>query len=120
MRLHTSCILAAAIALNAAWADAPRFDRIFGSHMVLPHGKNIPVSGTAAPNREITVTFGNTALKTKTDSKGKWSVTLPPMPPCGTGQTLAAVQNGDSAKLEDVCSWEKCGWLPANPTCCSA
>lgn len=102
MRLHTSCILAAAIALNAAWADAPRFDRIFGSHMVLPHGKNIPVSGTAAPNREITVTFGNTALKTKTDSKGKWSVTLPPMPPCGTGQTLAAVQNGDSAKLEDV------------------
>lgn len=43
MRLHTSCILAAAIALNAAWADAPRFDRIFGSHMVLPHGKNIPV-----------------------------------------------------------------------------
>ena len=89
-------------ALNAAWADAPRFDRIFGSHMVLPHGKNIPVSGTAAPNREITVTFGNTALKTKTDSKGKWSVTLPPMPPCGTGQTLAAVQNGDSAKLEDV------------------
>ena len=44
MRLHTSCILAAAIALNAAWADAPRFDRIFGSHMVLPHGKNIPIS----------------------------------------------------------------------------
>lgn len=38
----------------------------------------------------------------KTDSKGKWSVTLPPMPPCATGQTLAAVQNGDSAKLEDV------------------
>ena len=102
MRLHTSCILAAAIALHAAWADTPRFDRVFGSHMVLPHGKNIPVSGTAAPNREITVTFGNTALKTKTDSKGKWSVTLPPMPPCATGQTLAAVQNGDSAKLEDV------------------
>lgn len=40
--------------------------------------------------------------ETKTDSKGKWSVTLPPMPPCATGQTLAAVQNGDSAKLEDV------------------
>ena len=93
MRLHTSCILAAAIALHAAWADTPRFDRVFGSHMVLPHGKNIPVSGTAAPNREITVTFGNTALKTKTDSKGKWSVTLPPMPPCATGQTLAAVQH---------------------------
>ena len=102
MRLHTSCILAAAIALHAAWADTPRFDRVFGSHMVLPHGKNIPVSGTAAPNREITVTFVNSALKTKTDSKGKWSVTLPPMPPCATGQTLAAVQNGDSAKLEDV------------------
>ena len=102
MRLHTSCILSASIALHAAWADTPRFDRVFGSHMVLPHGKNIPVSGTAAPNREITVTFGNTALKTKTDSKGKWSVTLPPMPPCATGQTLAAVQNGDSAKLEDV------------------
>ena len=46
MHLHTPCILAAAIALNAAWAAAPQFDRVFGSHMVLPHGKNVPVSGT--------------------------------------------------------------------------
>ena len=52
MHLHTPCILAAAIALNAAWAAAPQFDRVFGSHMVLPHGKNVPVSGTADPNTE--------------------------------------------------------------------
>ena len=80
--------------------------------------ENIPVSGTAALNREITVTFGNTALKTKTTPR-KWSVTLPPMPPCATGQTLAAVQNGDSAKLEDVLVGEV--WLAsAQSTCCSA
>ena len=81
MHLHTPCILAAAIALNAAWAAAPQFDRVFGSHMVLPHGKNVPVSGTADPNKEVTVTFGSSSLKTKADSKGKWSVTLPPMKP---------------------------------------
>ena len=102
MHLHTPCILAAAIALNAAWAAAPQFDRVFGSHMVLPHGKNVPVSGTADPNKEVTVTFGSSSLKTKADSKGKWSVTLPPMKPSAEGQTLTATQNGDSSKLDDV------------------
>lgn len=101
MRYYIPFILAAA-ALNAAWAAAPQFDRIFGSHMVLPHGKNVPVSGTADPGREISVTFGGKTLKTKADSKGKWTVTLPPMQPNAAGQTLTATQNGDSSKLDDV------------------
>ena len=63
--------------------------------MVLPHGKNVTVSGTADPNKEVTVTFGSSSLKTKADSKGKWSVTLPPMQPSAEGQTLTATQNGD-------------------------
>lgn len=42
MRLHTSCILATAIALNAAWADAPRFDpRIFFTHTTLVHARKL-------------------------------------------------------------------------------
>lgn len=101
MQFHTSLILAAAF-FNAAWADAPQFDRIFGSHMVLPHGKSVPVSGTADPGKEVTVTFGNSTLKTKTDSRGKWSVTLPPMKPSAKGRTLTASQNGDAARLDDI------------------
>lgn len=103
MHLRASFLLTAAtIVLNAAWAEAPQFDRVFGSHMVLPHGKNVPVSGTAAPNAEVSVTFGSTTLKTRTDSKGKWTVTLPPMRPSASGRTLTAAQNGDSSKLDDV------------------
>ncbi len=78
MHLHTPCILAAAIALNAAWAAAPQFDRVFGSHMVLPHGKKVPVSGTADPNKEVTVTFGSSSLKTKADSKENGASPCPP------------------------------------------
>jgi sialate O-acetylesterase len=102
MHLHTPFILIAAVALNAAWAAAPQFDRIYGSHMVLPHGKNVPVSGTADPNKEVSVTFGSSTLNTKADARGKWRVMLPPMQPNGTGQTLTATQNGDSSKLDDV------------------
>lgn len=102
MHIHTPCILAAVIALNAAWAAAPQFDRIYGSHMVIPHGKNVPVSGTADPNKEVTVTFGSVTLKTKADPQGKWSVTLPPMQPNATGRPLTASQNGDSSQLDDL------------------
>lgn len=102
MHLHIPFIVAAAVVLNTAWGAAPQFDRVYGSHMVLPHGKNVPVSGTADPNKEVSVTFGNATLNTKTDAKGKWSVTLPPMQPNGTGQTLTATQNGESSRLEDV------------------
>ena len=101
MRHYIAFILAAA-ALNAAWAAAPQFNRVFGSHMVLPHGKNVPVSGTAEPNKEISVTFGGATLKTKADSKGNWTVTLPPMQPKAAGQTLTASQNGKTATLKDV------------------
>lgn len=101
MRHYIAFILAAA-ALNAAWAAAPQFNRVFGSHMVLPHGKNVPVSGTAEPNKEISVTFGGATLKTKADSKGNWTVTLPPMQPNAAGQTLTASQNGKTATLKDV------------------
>lgn len=102
MYIHTTLILVASVALNAAWAAAPQFDRIFGSHMVLPHGKNVPVSGTADPGREVIVSFGNATLKTKADARGKWSVTLPAMKPSAKGQTLTATQNGDAATLDDI------------------
>lgn len=59
-------------------------------HLRFPHGyspwKNVPVSGTADPNKEVTVTFGSVTLKTKADPQGKWSVTLPPMQPNATGR----------------------------------
>lgn len=102
MNSYALFILTSVLSLGTVCAAAPHFDRIFGSYMVLPHGKNIPVSGTADPNKEISVSFGSSTLKTKTNSKGQWSVTLPPMQPSATGRTLTATQNGDSTKLEDI------------------
>lgn len=102
MNKQLSIIIATVLSLGAAWAEAPRFDRVFGSHMVLPHGKNIPIAGTADPNKEVAVTFGSATLKAKTDSRGRWTTTLPPQKPNATGQTLTAAQNGEETKLEDV------------------
>ena len=67
-----------------------------------PTGKTFPFPVRPPPNREITVTFGNTALKTKTDSKGKWSVTLPPHASLRHRPDAGGRAKRDSAKLEDV------------------
>lgn len=102
MNFHHIYILTVILTINTAFATAPQFDRIFGSHMVLPHGKNVPISGRAEPNKEVIVTIGNTILKTKADSKGAWTITLPPMRPNAHGVTLTASQNGDSVNLDDI------------------
>ncbi|MFR1411275.1 MAG: hypothetical protein ACLSUW_02530 [Akkermansia sp.] len=88
-----------------------RFDRVFGSIMVLPHGKTFRFR-YGRPQQEITVTFGNTALKTKTDSR-EMGVTLPPCLPAPQARRWRPCKTEDSANWK-MCSWEKCGWLPAN------
>ncbi len=96
----TPLIMAAAV--GSALATAPQFDRVYGSHMVLPHGKNVPVTGTAEAGKPVSVSFGAATLKTMADKDGKWSVTLPPMKPNATGQALSAAQGSDTTTLQDV------------------
>lgn len=93
------------ILLTAAcsvWAAAPQFDRVFGSHMVLPYGKPVSVSGTADPGKSVVVSFGNNKVKGKTDAQGRWMVSLPAMKPDSTGKVLAVEQGKEKTELEDI------------------
>ncbi len=95
-------IIATALALHCAWAAAPKFDRVYGSHMVLPHSVKVPITGTADPGESITIKFGSTSITTKSNADGKWKVVLPPMKPSATGRNLSASQNGETTRLEDI------------------
>ena len=54
-----------------------KIPRIFSSNMVLQQGIEIPVWGWADKGEQVTVTFNNKSVRTKTDSNGKWMVKLP-------------------------------------------
>ncbi|MFM7129365.1 MAG: sialate O-acetylesterase [bacterium] len=47
---------------------------IYGSHMVLQHGREIQIHGSAAPDEKIQLTLGNETRNTVANSNGHWSV----------------------------------------------
>lgn len=67
---------------------------VFGTNMVLQRGKAIPVSGTAAANKAITVTFNGQTKSTTSDAAGKWQIALDPMAAKVTGGNLTAQEAG--------------------------
>jgi sialate O-acetylesterase len=52
---------------------------IFGDHMVLQQGKDLPVWGKAAANETVVITAGDQTAETKAGSDGKWMVRLKAM-----------------------------------------
>jgi len=87
------------------------FGRPFGSHMVLPMDRAVPVFGKASPRAEITVEFAGHREKATADAGGLWRVVLPAMPAAGDGRVLKARSGESSADLEDVLVGEV--WLCA-------
>jgi sialate O-acetylesterase len=87
MKKCMSLILTAIVmfaAQNAAFAsDADSklwLPSIFGDHMVLQQGKDLPVWGKAKPGEKVTVTIGVQTAETKAGADGKWIMRLKPMP----------------------------------------
>lgn len=99
LSLVFGCLLTVAC---ASWAAAPQFDRVFGSHMVLPHGKPVCVTGTADPGKAVTVSFGGKNLKAMPGADGKWKVNLPAMKPDNQGKKMTVVQGKDKTELDDI------------------
>jgi len=56
---------------------------IFGDHMVLQRNQDNPVWGWADDGEKITVSINGQKHSTKASGKGKWKVTLKPMPAGG-------------------------------------
>ncbi|MCF7730620.1 MAG: hypothetical protein K9N23_02990 [Akkermansiaceae bacterium] len=95
-------IVAWTVALAAAGA-AVAIRTPFSSNMVLQRGKPVPVSGTAAANKGITVTFNGQTKTTTSDGAGKWQVSLDPMVAKTAGGNLAATETGaNTVNLSNV------------------
>ena len=99
-----------------------RMPQIFRDNMVLQRQKPIAVWGWANPGEEVTVTLGESVVKTRTDEDHCWRVDLPAQEANAEGQTLT-ISGANTITLENVLIGEV--WLaggqsnmnrPVNPS----
>lgn len=91
--------VAGLFAANATVLPSP----LFQNNMVLQRGKAVPVMGTAAAGKSITVTFNGQIKKTTSDANGEWQVTLDPMAAKVAGGNLTLAEaGGNSVSLRNV------------------
>jgi sialate O-acetylesterase len=103
--------------------DAPRLGALFSDHAVLQRDRPVPVWGTGAPGRPLTVTFGPHRLAATAGPDGVWRVRLPASPAGGPYRLSVsdAAGHGDTAEnvlVGDVwlCSGQSNMELPVNRT----
>jgi len=85
--------------------------RLFGSHMVLQRGTNVPIWGTAATGVAVNVSFAGQLKSTTADADGNWSVALDPMVASTSGRELVVSTATDTNTLTDVLVGET--WVAA-------
>ena len=92
----TTCFLA------MSWLRAEvTLPAIFGDHMVLQQGTTLPIWGKAAPGEHVSVRIAGRSAETQADESGKWRVTLRPLPPSLTSQTLL-IEGKNRIEIQDV------------------
>lgn len=94
-------ILLAVFSLHLANAAELAFQSGFSNGMVLQREMPVSLSGTGAPNSELTITLASQSQSVKADTDGHWSLTLPAMK-AGGPFTVTASQAGKSVKLDDL------------------
>ncbi|MEZ6067061.1 MAG: sialate O-acetylesterase [Planctomycetaceae bacterium] len=92
----TCCLLT----ISIPCAAEVRLPHVFGSHMVLQRGQEVPVWGWADAGEGVTVTFREHSVETKAGADGKWMVKLPALA-VGEPGTLT-VKGGNEVKFDDV------------------
>jgi hypothetical protein len=76
------------LALATPASSASLLSNVFGSNMVLQHGRPAPIWGWAAPAAKVTVTFGGKSLPATAGADGLWKVVLPPQAPSLAAHTI--------------------------------
>lgn len=98
---RTLCV-ALAVCLTAT--DAVRADvklpAIFGDHMMLQQGHELPFWGTAEPGEQISVTVAGKTVMTNAGADGRWSVRCPAVAKFGAVDVVVAGKN--TIMLKDV------------------
>jgi len=74
--LSVLAVYIAILSLTSAASAEVNMPGIFGDHMVLQQGEQIPVWGSAVPGELIKVKLGKVHAKTKADLNGDWRVSL--------------------------------------------
>ncbi|WP_308909191.1 sialate O-acetylesterase [Pseudokordiimonas caeni] len=104
MKLKTiAAALVAAMALAApGWAADRLFDDIFTSHMVLQRERPVTLSGKAAPDAALEVTFARDSRKVTADKAGHWVATFPARAANAEPVTASVKTEGRSETLSDI------------------
>lgn len=76
--------------------------RPFGSHMVLPMGKEVPIQGEAGVGATVSVSFAGAKRKTVAGPEGKWWLLLPAMGSSSEGHELRIESGAEKLVLADI------------------
>ena len=79
-----------------------RLPNLFGDHMVLQAGKEVPVWGWGTPSEEVTISFAGHSVKADVDAKGEWSIKLPAMKKSFDGRELMVSSKSGNRTIKDV------------------
>lgn len=96
----THILLASLLLPLCASADV-QTDDIYGPHMVLQQGKQVPISGTCTSKGSVEVSFAGQTVQAKVKGK-KWKAVLEPMEANAEGQPLTVTQGSSTLTLDDV------------------
>lgn len=82
-------------------ASGAEVARVFGDHMVLQQGMQVPIFGKAVDGEKVTVSFGG-QTKSATAKDGTWRVLLDQLQVSKDPRTLTIVGGGKTVELQDV------------------
>ncbi|MFR6033256.1 MAG: hypothetical protein ACLUKN_08830 [Bacilli bacterium] len=90
------------IAVSALFASGVfseiKMTKIFGDNMMLQAGKPVKIWGSADPNAEVSVKFGDCEKSVKASDDGSWAVRLSSMRPDKNPKELVVFENGKEGK----------------------
>jgi len=107
-RLWATVVLIAGLATAAAAQTPalpqgqPLLSAPFADHAVLQRDRPLMIWGDAQPRAEVTVTLAGETAKARTDSAGRWRLTLPPLKAGGPYELTAASDQGAAQTLHDL------------------
>ncbi len=103
-RVVTVFLVSFFVSIFSVFATDLRLPHVFGDHMVLQRGQDVPVWGWSDPGQEVVVSFAGQTNSVVADAGGRWQVTLSPLSVSTNSQTLMirAVGTGSRCDVHDV------------------
>ncbi len=97
-----TCVTMPILSAQSQAAPVLKLPSIFGDHMVLQQGRDIPVWGWTEPGGTVHVTLANRSVKTQADASGKWMARLPALPTSKDPVEMRVESKGEAIVYSDV------------------